>query len=60
MWKGMTDASKSPRGVRGFKLNNGTFGTWKVQGKIGGYTEFATFYDVSRASLAHFLSPLTS
>ncbi|KAH8977974.1 glycoside hydrolase family 35 protein, partial [Lactarius hatsudake] len=36
----MTDASKSPRGVRGFKLNNGTFGTWKVQGKIGGYTDF--------------------
>ena len=41
----MTDASKSPRGVRGFKLNNGTFGAWKVQGKIGGYTEFAAFDD---------------
>ncbi|KAI0278189.1 glycoside hydrolase family 35 protein [Russula aff. rugulosa BPL654] len=35
-----TDTSKSPRGVRGFKLNNGTFGTWRVQGKIGGYTSF--------------------
>jgi hypothetical protein len=42
----MTDASKSPRGVRGFKLNNGTFGAWKVQGKVGGYTKFATFDDV--------------
>ncbi|KAI0263999.1 glycoside hydrolase family 35 protein [Gloeopeniophorella convolvens] len=31
---------KSPRGVRGFKLNTGTFGTWKVQGKIGGYQNF--------------------
>ena len=37
----MTNASKSPRGVRGFKLNNGTFGTWRVQGKIGGYTGWA-------------------
>jgi hypothetical protein len=44
--KGMTNASKSPRGVRGFKLNNGTvtFGTWKVQGKIGGYTRWASLY----------------
>jgi hypothetical protein len=40
MQKGLTDASKSPRGVRGFKLNHGTFGTWKVQGKIGGYTRW--------------------
>ncbi|KAI9452442.1 glycoside hydrolase family 35 protein [Russula earlei] len=38
--KGMTDDSKSPRGVRGFKLNNGTFCAWKVQGKVGGYTGF--------------------
>ena len=38
---GMTNASKSPRGVRGFQLNNGTFGTWRVQGKIGGYTGYA-------------------
>ncbi len=50
----MTDASKSPRGVRGFKLNNGTFGTWKVQGKIGGYTEFATFYHSSSVFLTPF------
>ena len=32
-----TDAEKSPRGVRGFELDNGNFGPWKVQGKIGGY-----------------------
>ncbi|KAK7044841.1 glycoside hydrolase family 35 protein [Favolaschia claudopus] len=32
---------KSPRGVRGFLLHpSGTFGDWKVQGKIGGYTGF--------------------
>ncbi|KAI0301135.1 glycoside hydrolase superfamily [Multifurca ochricompacta] len=36
----LTNASKSPRGVRGFKLNKGIFGTWRVQGKIGGYTGF--------------------
>ncbi len=40
--KDLTDASKSPRGVRGFKLNDGTFGIWKVQGKIGGYTKWVT------------------
>ncbi|KAF7345669.1 Glycoside hydrolase family 35 protein [Mycena venus] len=34
------DTSKSPRGVRGFKLNSGSFGVWKVQGKVGGYTGF--------------------
>ncbi|KAF8624403.1 hypothetical protein AX15_005885 [Amanita polypyramis BW_CC] len=28
---------KSPRGIRGYKLNDGTFTTWKVQGKVGGY-----------------------
>jgi len=32
-----TDASKSPRGVRGFQLNTGNFTEWKVQGKVGGY-----------------------
>ncbi|KAL0060738.1 hypothetical protein AAF712_012470 [Marasmius tenuissimus] len=32
---------KCPRGVRGFQLNSGTFGEWKVQGKIGGYTKYA-------------------
>ena len=31
---------KSPRGVRGFMLNTGDFGEWKVQGKIGGYSKF--------------------
>ncbi|KAJ7810575.1 galactose-binding domain-like protein [Mycena leptocephala] len=34
------DTSKSPRGVRGFQLNSGSFGAWKVQGKVGGYTGF--------------------
>ncbi|KAF7307730.1 Glycoside hydrolase family 35 protein [Mycena kentingensis (nom. inval.)] len=34
------DTSKSPRGVRGFKLDTGTFSTWKVQGKVGGYKGF--------------------
>jgi hypothetical protein len=33
------DEEKSPRGVRGFMLNTGEFGEWKVQGKIGGYTK---------------------
>ncbi|TBU55766.1 glycoside hydrolase superfamily [Dichomitus squalens] len=31
---------KSPRGIAGFSLNGGTFDTWKVQGKVGGYTNF--------------------
>lgn len=31
------NASKSPRGVRGFHLVNGTFTQWRVQGKVGGY-----------------------
>lgn len=34
------DTSKSPRGVRGFKLEGGSFSEWKVQGKIGGYVNF--------------------
>ncbi|KAF8881918.1 glycoside hydrolase family 35 protein [Infundibulicybe gibba] len=34
------DTSKSPRGVRGFKLDTGSFSAWKVQGKVGGYTGF--------------------
>lgn len=33
---------KSPRGVRGFQLNTGNFSTWKLQGKIGGYTEYVS------------------
>ncbi|KAF9240278.1 glycoside hydrolase family 35 protein [Melanogaster broomeanus] len=33
------DEEKSPRGVRGFMLNTGDFGEWKVQGKVGGYTK---------------------
>ncbi|KAI0313595.1 glycoside hydrolase family 35 protein [Amylostereum chailletii] len=37
---GIDEGSKSARGVRGFQLNNGTFGEWKVQGKVGGYTGF--------------------
>ncbi|EIM81437.1 glycoside hydrolase family 35 protein [Stereum hirsutum FP-91666 SS1] len=31
---------KSPRGVRGFQLNTGNFSTWKLQGKVGGYTGY--------------------
>ncbi|ESK83683.1 glycoside hydrolase family 35 protein [Moniliophthora roreri MCA 2997] len=34
------DHMKSPRGIRGFQLNSGNFSEWKVQGKIGGYTNF--------------------
>ncbi|KAG1850871.1 glycoside hydrolase family 35 protein [Suillus subluteus] len=34
------DEEKSPRGVRGFMLNTGEFGEWKVQGKLGGYTNY--------------------
>ncbi|KAG8737536.1 hypothetical protein FRC10_008085 [Ceratobasidium sp. 414] len=35
------DTSKSPRGIRGFQLSDGAkFGAWKVQGKLGGYTNF--------------------
>lgn len=34
------DEERSPRGVRGFMLNTGEFGEWKVQGKIGGYTNY--------------------
>ncbi|KAF8580355.1 glycoside hydrolase family 35 protein [Ramaria rubella] len=34
------NAPKSPRGISGFKLNDGNFTTWKVQGKLGGYTNY--------------------
>ncbi|KAJ7058088.1 glycoside hydrolase family 35 protein [Mycena amicta] len=34
------DSPKSPRGVRGFKLDTGAFDAWKVQGKVGGYNGF--------------------
>ncbi|KAH7885531.1 glycoside hydrolase family 35 protein [Phlebopus sp. FC_14] len=34
------DEEKSPRGIRGFMLNSGQFGEWKVQGKVGGYTNY--------------------
>ncbi|KAI6139306.1 glycoside hydrolase family 35 protein [Pisolithus tinctorius] len=34
------DDEKSPRGIRGFMLNAGNFSEWKVQGKLGGYTDF--------------------
>ena len=30
---------KSARGIAGFALVGGTMGAWKVQGKVGGYTE---------------------
>ncbi|KAF7297192.1 Glycoside hydrolase family 35 protein [Mycena indigotica] len=34
------DNFKVARGVRGFQLDTGSFGDWKVQGKLGGYTGF--------------------
>uniref|UniRef100_A0A8H7XXB1 beta-galactosidase n=1 Tax=Psilocybe cubensis TaxID=181762 RepID=A0A8H7XXB1_PSICU len=35
------DVLKSPRGIRGFQLDNGgQFEVWKVQGKVGGYKNF--------------------
>ncbi|KAF7978651.1 hypothetical protein HWV62_45164 [Athelia sp. TMB] len=34
------DAAKSPRGIRGFNLDSGNFTGWKVQGKLGGYTNY--------------------
>lgn len=34
------NSEKSPRGIRGYHLNNGTFTEWKVQGKVGGYTGY--------------------
>ncbi|KAI9568565.1 glycoside hydrolase family 35 protein [Boletus coccyginus] len=36
----VVDEEKSPRGVRGFMLNAGNFGEWKVQGKVGGYSNY--------------------
>ncbi|KAJ8691652.1 hypothetical protein PTI98_011202 [Pleurotus ostreatus] len=35
-----TSSSKGPRGVRGFQLDTGNFTEWRVQGKVGGYTNF--------------------
>ncbi|KAG9025922.1 hypothetical protein FRB95_009626 [Tulasnella sp. JGI-2019a] len=35
--KWQTDGSRSPRGIRGYKLSDGMFSHWKVQGKVGGY-----------------------
>ncbi|KAF7297228.1 Glycoside hydrolase family 35 protein [Mycena indigotica] len=34
------DNFKVARGVRGFNLDVGTFGDWKVRGKVGGYKGF--------------------
>lgn len=35
------DVLKSPRGIRGFQLDNGGhFDVWKVQGKVGGYKKY--------------------
>ncbi|KAI0687065.1 glycoside hydrolase superfamily [Earliella scabrosa] len=31
---------KSARGIAGFELVGGKFGDWKVQGKVGGYTNY--------------------
>ncbi|KIY63787.1 glycoside hydrolase family 35 protein [Cylindrobasidium torrendii FP15055 ss-10] len=37
---GNPNSSKGPRGIRGFQLDSGNFSDWKVQGKVGGYTDF--------------------
>ncbi|KAJ3571523.1 hypothetical protein NP233_g3704 [Leucocoprinus birnbaumii] len=37
---GSPNSSKSPRGIRGFSIAGNKFGTWKVQGKVGGYKGF--------------------
>ncbi|PIL34810.1 hypothetical protein GSI_02597 [Ganoderma sinense ZZ0214-1] len=34
------DNEKSARGIGGFELVGGAFGTWKVQGKVGGYLNY--------------------
>ncbi|KIP02769.1 glycoside hydrolase family 35 protein [Phlebiopsis gigantea 11061_1 CR5-6] len=34
------DTERSPRGIPGFELVGGNFTTWKVQGKVGGYTNY--------------------
>lgn len=44
------DEEKSPRGVRGFMLDTGDFGEWRVQGKLGGYTKFVPCSGVSTFS----------
>ncbi|KAH9915075.1 glycoside hydrolase superfamily [Fomitopsis serialis] len=31
---------KSPRGIPGYQLNAGNFTEWRVQGKLGGYTDY--------------------
>ena len=33
---------KPARGISGFQLNDGNITTWKVQGKVGGYTKYVT------------------
>ncbi|KAF8758678.1 Beta-galactosidase, domain 3 [Rhizoctonia solani] len=54
-WNG--DTSKSPRGIRGFQLpDGGKFGEWKVQGKLGGYTKYAS---ASCPPFPHALIPST-
>ncbi|GJJ09054.1 hypothetical protein Clacol_003276 [Clathrus columnatus] len=35
-----TNDPKSPRGIQGFQLDVGNITTWKVQGKLGGYTNY--------------------
>lgn len=56
------DTSKSPRGVRGFMLDTGTFTEWKVQGKIGGYTKYVCHLMITRnaeVTISNFLAILT-
>ena len=54
------DNQKSARGIAGFALvGGGTINTWKVQGKIGGYTEcvFSEFVLSRRYAYAGIATP---
>ena len=43
---------RSPRGIPGFSLTGGNFTTWKVQGKLGGYTQYVkTFISMRHSRL---------
>ena len=39
---------KPARGISGFQLDSGNFTTWKVQGKIGGYSKSVSSSGCSR------------
>ena len=44
---------KPARGIAGFQLDSGNFTTWKVQGKIGGYSKSVSSAGCSRFSALH-------